>query len=112
MRFVLKYDPLNASVLLISFAHFSGSFRYNGTTAFSSFVYRLRASSASSAPSSIAHPVAPSMQPSIHHPSRIDRLGTPFRAAFIPLVPDASYGRRGVFTHTSTPAVRAAPRSH
>ena len=30
------------------------------------------------------------MQPSIHQPSRIDKLGTPFIAAFIPLVPEAS----------------------
>ena len=59
----------------------------------------------------MAHPVTPSMQPSIHQPSRIDRLGTPFSAAFMPLVPEASYGRRGVFTHTSTPAVSSAPRS-
>ena len=27
------------------------------------------------------------MHPSIHQPSRIDKLGTPFIAAFIPLVP-------------------------
>jgi hypothetical protein len=33
------------------------------------------------------------------------RLGTPFRAAFIPLVPEASNGGCGVFSHTSTPAV-------
>jgi hypothetical protein len=38
----------------------------------------------------MAQPVNPSMQPSIHHPSRIDRLGTPFSAAFMPLVPEAS----------------------
>jgi starch phosphorylase len=48
------------------------------------------ASSSSLAPSSMAQPVTPSMQPSIHQPSRIDRLGTPFSAAFMPLVPEAS----------------------
>ena len=36
--------------------------------------------------------------------------GTPFSAAFIPEVPEASYGRSGVFSHTSTPCVSCAPR--
>ena len=45
------------------------------------------------------------MQPSIHQPSRMLKLGTPLIAAFIPLVPDASCGGCGVFNQTSTPAV-------
>jgi len=49
-------------------------------------------------------PVTPSMWPSIHQPSSAPRLGTPLRAAFIPLVPDASSGGRGVLSQTSTPA--------
>jgi hypothetical protein len=32
-------------------------------------------------------------------------LRTPFIAAFIPLVPDASIGRRGLFSQTSEPEV-------
>ena len=28
----------------------------------------------------------------------------PFSTAFIPLVPQASWGRRGVFSHTSLPS--------
>jgi hypothetical protein len=51
--------------------------------------------------------VTPSTCPSIHHPSRTLRLGTPFRAAFIPLVPEASSGGSGVFSQTSAPAVSA-----
>ena len=47
----------------------------------------------------------PSTQPSIHQPSRILKLGTPFSAAFMPLVPEASKGRCGVFSHRSTPLV-------
>ena len=31
---------------------------------------------------------------------------TPFMAAFMPLVPDASSGRRGLLSHTSTPWTR------
>ena len=34
---------------------------------------------------------------------RIEQLSTPLRAAFMPLVPHASIGRRGVFNHTSQP---------
>src|SRR5512136_2532308 len=48
-------------------------------------------------------PVTPSTLPSIHQPSRTLRLGTPFSAAFMPLVPDASNGFCGVFSHRSTP---------
>ena len=55
---------------------------------------------------SIDHPVTPARCPSIHQPSRMLRLGTPLRAAFMPLVPDASWGFCGVFSHTSTPAQR------
>lgn len=39
------------------------------------------------------------------------KLGTPFSAAFIPLVPDASSGGWGVFSHTSTPEVIVLPSS-
>ena len=38
-----------------------------------------------------------------NQPSRMLRLMAPFAAAFIPLVPEASIGRRGVLSHTSTP---------
>ena len=40
----------------------------------------------------MAQPVTPSTQPSTHQPSRTLRLGTPFSAAFMPLVPEASCG--------------------
>ena len=40
---------------------------------------------------------------SSHQPSRIDRLAAPFSAAFIPEVPQASYGRSGLFIQTSQP---------
>ena len=52
--------------------------------------------------SPIAHPVTPSMQASIHHPSRMLRLSTPLSAAFMPLVPDASSGGKGVLSHRSS----------
>src|SRR5258706_8122535 len=55
------------------------------------------------------HPVIPSMCPSTHQPSRMLRLGTPFSAAFIPLVPEASSGYCGVFSHKSTPEVICPP---
>ena len=50
----------------------------------------------------MAHPLRPSKHSS-HHPSRMLQLRAPLRAAFIPLVPHASSGRRGVFNHTSQP---------
>src|SRR5215469_11428337 len=61
----------------------------------------------------MAHPVTPSMQPSTHQPSSTLRLGTPLSAAFIPLVPDASRGGCGVFSHTSAPdtSLRASAMS-
>ncbi len=40
---------------------------------------------------------------SSHQPSRMDRLAAPFSAAFMPEVPHASYGRSGLFIHTSQP---------
>jgi hypothetical protein len=43
------------------------------------------------------------MQPSIHQPSRMLRLGTPLMAAFMPLVLDASIGGSGAFNHTAAP---------
>ncbi len=36
-------------------------------------------------------------------------LGTPFWAAFMPDVPDASSGRRGLLSQTSTPWTRNRP---
>ena len=50
----------------------------------------------------IAQPLAPS-NISSHQPSRIEQLRAPLRAAFSPLVPLASIGRRGVLSHTSLP---------
>ncbi len=47
----------------------------------------------------MAQPVTPSMWPSTHQPSSTDRLGTPLNAAFMPLVPEASSGGSGVFSH-------------
>ena len=38
-----------------------------------------------------------------------DRLMTPFMAAFSPLVPEASSGRRGLLSQTSTPWTRCRP---
>ena len=60
----------------------------------------------------IAHPFSPSNSSS-HQPSRIEQLRAPFSAAFSPLVPHASCGRRGVFSHTSQPwySVRATAMS-
>ena len=60
----------------------------------------------------MSKPFVPSVISS-HQPSRIEQLSTPFSAAFIPLVPHASIGRRGVFNHTSQPwyIVRAIPMS-
>ncbi len=46
----------------------------------------------------------PSVYQSAHQPSRIEQLSTPLRAAFSPLVPQASWGRMGLFSHTSQPA--------
>jgi len=45
-------------------------------------------------------------QASAHQPSTVLTLSTPLAAAFMPLVPLASYGRRGVFSQTSQPCTR------
>jgi len=45
--------------------------------------------------------------PSIHRPSRMPRVGTPLSAAFMPLVPEASFGGCGRSSRTSAPAVSA-----
>jgi len=50
----------------------------------------------------IAQPLVPS-KTSSHQPSIVLNCGTPFSAAFIPLVPDASIGTRGRFSQRSTP---------
>jgi hypothetical protein len=54
----------------------------------------------------MAQPFSPSYISS-HHPSRIEQFSTPLRAAFSPLVPDASSGRRGVLSQRSTPWQRS-----
>src|SRR5215203_4487043 len=56
-------------------------------------------------PRPIAKPLWPSYA-SAHHPSRMDRFRPPFSTTFCPLVPEASSGRRGVLSHTSTPCTR------
>ena len=43
---------------------------------------------------------------SAHHPSAMLRFSTPFAAAFIPLVPLASFGGKGLLSQTSTPSTR------
>ena len=65
---------------------------------------RLSGSSRDSA-DAMAHPSRPS-NISSHQPSRIEQFNPPFSAAFMPLVPHASWGRRGVFSHTSAPWYR------
>jgi hypothetical protein len=50
----------------------------------------------------MAQPLVPS-KASSHQPSRIEQLSPPLSAAFMPLVPQASSGRRGLFSHTSQP---------
>jgi hypothetical protein len=57
----------------------------------------------------MAQPVTPCSHPSGHQPSSTDRLSDPFMAAFMPDVPEASSGRRGLFSHTSQPRVRSRP---
>ena len=52
------------------------------------------------------------VQPSSHQPSSTEQLTTPFMAAFMPLVPDASSGRRGLLSQTSTPWTRKRPIAH
>src|SRR6266542_823675 len=54
---------------------------------------------------SISQPFCP-VYPSAHHPSPILRCGTPLIDAFMPLVPLASSGLRGLFIHTSHPCTR------
>ena len=51
-------------------------------------------------------------KPSSHQPSRTLKFGTPFWAAFIPDVPDASSGRRGLLSQTSTPCTRKRADLH
>src|SRR5581483_243506 len=80
--------------------------RYSGRTTRWSLSYSERASSCAPGVPTL-QPVTPSIQPSIHQPSSTDSDGTPLKAAFIPLVPEASIGGSGVLTHTSTPATRS-----
>jgi|SRR5208283_473024 len=57
-------------------------------------------------------PAAPQRQPTsgvyayAHQPSNPERLMPPFTSTFMPLVPLASQGRRGVLIQTSTPCTR------
>ena len=53
----------------------------------------------------IAHPT-PGRKHSSHQPSRTEQFRAPFMAAFMPEVPQASWGRSGVFSHTSAPCSR------
>jgi hypothetical protein len=50
----------------------------------------------------IAHPVTLRHVPN-HQPSSTLKFGTPLWVAFMPLVPEASKGRRGVLSHRSHP---------
>ena len=50
----------------------------------------------------MAQPLSSSWN-SAHQPSRIDRLRAPLSAAFMPEVPHASRGRRGLFSQMSQP---------
>ena len=69
----------------------------------------------------IAQPLAPSSpsasasvpdrKHSAHHPSRTEQCSAPFITAFMPLVPDASMGRTGVFSQMSAPWTRARARA-
>ena len=60
--------------------------------------------------SPMAKPLLP-FQASAHQPSSVDQLRAPLSAAFWPLVPEASCGRLGVFSQTSTPCTSRRARS-
>ena len=121
--YVSSYDPLRLEVVgdfcdgvfhevypCVFLAVKSGTIRY------SSLLYRSWSSSSllslslssSLGCGPIAQPVTPSMQPSIHQPSSTLKLTTPLWAAFMPLVPEASKGGKGVLSQTSTPEVSFA----
>src|SRR5512145_857617 len=105
MRWLLKYEPfLLIAPFMTRIQGVGSAFEpwKAGSTTFSSLSYNERAPCEVSV-SLISQPVTPSMHPSIHQPSSTERLGTPFRAAFMPLVPEASSGRNGVLSHTSEP---------
>ena len=59
----------------------------------------------------MAQPLS-SVQPSSHQPSSTEQLTTPFMAAFMPLVPDASSGRRGLLSQTSDALDQVAADAH
>jgi hypothetical protein len=68
--------------------------------------------SLASSPTSAAWPIAQTSAPwacqaSAHQPASTETFRAPLAAAFIPLVPLASRGRRGVLSHTSTPLTSA-----
>ena len=52
------------------------------------------------------------MLASTHQPSSTLRFSTPFIAAFMPLVPDASSGGSGVLSQTSAPATKRPRQLH
>jgi len=56
----------------------------------------------------MAHPLIRDLQTSLHHPSSTLMFTPPLKQTFIPLVPLASRGRRGVFSQTSVPRVMSA----
>src|SRR3981189_2346344 len=53
----------------------------------------------------MAKPFRPSYA-SAHQPSSTERFKPPFKTTFWPLVPEASSGRRGLLSQTSTPCVK------
>ena len=65
----------------------------------------LRPRSAYSAAGSMSQPFSP-VKPSAHQPSPMLRCGTPLADAFMPLVPLASSGLRGLFIQTSHPCTK------
>ena len=75
---------------------------------------RRRLPSAYSSPRPMAQPTSQpwSRHASANQPSRTLTLSAPLAAAFMPLVPLASSGRRGVLSHTSTPAHQRARDAH
>ena len=75
---------------------------------------RRRSPSVYSSPRPIAHPTSLpwSRHASAHQPSSTLTFSAPLAAAFMPLVPLASSGRRGVLSHTSTPRHHRARDAH
>ena len=53
----------------------------------------------------MAQPLSPG-DPPTHQPSRTDRLLPPLTQTYMPLGPEATRGRRGLLSQTSTPWTR------